>query len=169
MKLSVANLKPPTPSLVEPGNVYPAEGGGVAFWLVVAIAGNDACCVGFSKDGRLQTVSHVDTVVLTPRPVLGFVDLGVVLTPTTVGVSPPTEAPTRYLVLNLVELRILAHHGYISNLVQIPLSQSQVTAYQHLVCKRLIKSTGDQDGYVVTERGEAHLDAIQHLALPEAP
>lgn len=165
MKLSVANLKPPTPSQVEPGNVYPAEGGGVAFWLVVAIAGHDACCVGFSKEGRLQTVSHVDTAVLAPRPVLGFVDLGVVLTPTTL--TPPEQDDARYRVLNLVELKILSHHGYISNLVQTPLSKSQEAAYRHLICKRLIKSTGDQDGYVVTERGEAHLDAIQHLALPE--
>lgn len=170
MKLSVETLLAPvTP--VEVGNVYPAEAHHTGYWLVVATLQGTPHCVGFNLDGASAAVAVMNADVLGARPTLGRVDLSTIkLTPTTAATS--TEAPeqedTGYRVLNLVELKILAHHGYIAEPVDTPLSRSQEAAYRHLICKRLIESTGDQDGYTVTPRGRAHLDAIQHLALPEA-
>lgn len=64
---------------VLPGNVYPAKGGrkapGTEFWLVVAVTGTGAHCVGYDRDGNpVSTTSYLKSA-LRERPVVCRVNL----------------------------------------------------------------------------------------------
>lgn len=68
---------------VVPGNVYPAKGGkrteNTAFWVVVACSATGAHCLGFNNNGEPVSTTTYLKGALRERPLIGRVDMNVVV------------------------------------------------------------------------------------------
>jgi hypothetical protein len=69
-------------SEVIPGNIYPAKGGrrspGTDWWLVVAVSGTSAHCIGFDAQGNPCSTASYLKGAMRERPIIGRCDLSAI-------------------------------------------------------------------------------------------